>query len=83
MHSCIRLVIRFFTLVETFIKKVKPNLVLFVLLLFFLAREILGYIIKYIDQPEANQLIIGALLGILGTAVGGIATAIAGLLKED
>ena len=54
MHSCFRLVIRFFTLVETFIKKVKPNLVLFVLLLFFLAREILGYIIEYIDQPEAN-----------------------------
>lgn len=83
MHTCVRLVIRFFTLVETFIKKVKPNLVLFVLLLFFLAREILGYIIEYIDEPDANQLIIGALLGILGTAVGGIATAIAGLLKED
>ena len=83
MHTCVRLVIRFFTLVETFIQKVKPNLVLFVLLLFFLAREILGYIIQYIDKEDANQLIIGALLGILGTAVGGIATAIAGLLKED
>ena len=75
--------IRFFGLLEAILTKVKPNLILFVLLLFFLAREILGHVIAYIDKPEANQLIVGALLGILGTAVGGITTAITGLLKDD
>ena len=55
--------IRFFSLLEAILTKVKPNLILFVLLLFFLAREILGYVIAYIDKPEANQLIVGALLG--------------------
>ena len=76
MHS-------FFKLIEIFLSKMKPNLILFVVLLFFLAKEILGHIITYINDADANQLIVGALLGILGTAVGGITTAITGLLKDD
>lgn len=63
--------------------RIKPNLVLFVVLLFVLAWEILGQVITYIKDAEANQLIVGALLGILGAAVGGITTAITGLLKDD
>lgn len=83
MQTCIRLAIRFFSLLETILRKVKPNLILFVLLLFFLAREILGYVVANMNDPNSNQLIVGALLGILGTAVGGITTAITGLLKDD
>ena len=83
MQSCIRIAVRILVLVETVLVKFKPNLILFVILLFLLAQEILGYITKYISDPSANQLIIGALLGILGTAVTGIATAITGLLKDD
>ena len=77
------LVRSFFNLIEIVLNKIKPNLILFVLLLFFLAREIMGYIIANITNPDANQLIVGALLGILGTAIGGITTAITGLLKDD
>ena len=58
-------------------------MILFVLLLFILGREMLGYIVTYITNADAKQLIIGALLGILGTAVGGITTAITGLLRND
>lgn len=83
MQTCIRLILRFFSLWETILRKVKPNLILFVLLLFFLAKEILGHVVENIDKADANQLIVGALLGILGTAVGGITTAITGLLKDD
>ena len=83
MQSCVRIIVRILALVETVLGKFKPNLILFVILLFLLAQEILGYITKYISDPSANQLIIGALLGILGTAVTGIATAITGLLKDD
>ena len=50
------------SLIETIVKRIKPNLVLFVLLLYFLAQEIMGHIIRYISDPSANQLIIGALL---------------------
>ena len=77
------LVRSFFNLIEIVLNKIKPNLILFVLLLFFLAREIMGYIIANIANPDANQLIVGALLGILGTAIGGITTAITGLLRDD
>ena len=73
----------FFNLIEIILNKVKPNLILFVVLLFILALEIMGHIIDNITNMEANQLIVGALLGILGTAVGGITTAITGLLKDD
>ena len=73
----------FLNLIENLLNKIKPNLMLFVVLLFVLAKEIMGHIIANIGNPDANQLIVGALLGILGTAIGGITTAITGLLKDD
>ena len=73
----------FLDLIRILLKRIKPNLILFVILLFVLALVILGHIIDQISNPNANQLVVGALLGILGTAVGGITTAITGLLKDD
>ena len=49
------LVHSFFNLIEIFLNKIKPNLILFVILLFFLAREIMGHIIANITNPDANQ----------------------------
>ena len=73
----------FLNLIENLLNRIKPNLILFVVLLFVLAREIMGHIIAHIGNTDANQLVVGALLGILGTAIGGITTAITGLLKDD
>ena len=55
----------FLNLIENLLNKIKPNLMLFVVLLFVLAKEIMGHIIANIGNPDANQLIVGALLGIL------------------
>ena len=45
--------------ITAFVRRIKPNLMLFVVLLFFIARELLGHIVDNITAPvgqEVNQL---------------------------
>ena len=58
------------SVIKIFLEKIKPNLILFVVLLFILAWKIMGHIIDNISDPNANQLIVGALLGILNQSQG-------------